>query len=214
MNPSKQVRLAGSVLGRLRHCCAFFNSKEEEYHVLLPFIKEGFQQGDRALHIVDHRNRTEHIRRLEAAGIDIQEADRRDQLEVRAWEDAYLQEGHFDQNRQIALIESVLQQGKAKGFPLTRLVANMEWALEELPGVHDIVEYETRLNHVLPNYDDAVCCTYDLTKFGASVVMNILRTHPMVIVGGILQENPYFVPPDELLRELQERDKDAGLLPA
>ena len=37
----------------------------------------------------------------------------------------------------------------------------------------------------------------------ASVVMDILRTHPSVIVGGILQENPFFVPPDELLRELR-----------
>ena len=35
--------------------------------------------------------------------------------------------------------------------------------------------------------------------------MNILRTHPMVIIGGILQENPFFVPPDEFLRELRER---------
>lgn len=35
--------------------------------------------------------------------------------------------------------------------------------------------------------------------------MDILRTHPMVIIGGILQENPFFVPPDEFLRELEER---------
>jgi hypothetical protein len=27
----------------------------------------------------------------------------------------------------------------------------------------------------------------------------------MVIIGGILQENPFFVPPDEMLRELRER---------
>jgi hypothetical protein len=26
-----------------------------------------------------------------------------------------------------------------------------------------------------------------------------------VIVGGILQENPFYVPPDEFLRELRER---------
>ena len=31
--------------------------------------------------------------------------------------------------------------------------------------------------------------------------MDIMRTHPMVIIGGILQENPFFVPPDEMLRE-------------
>jgi hypothetical protein len=31
----------------------------------------------------------------------------------------------------------------------------------------------------------------------------------MVILGGILQENPFFVPPDEFLRELRERGESA-----
>jgi hypothetical protein len=28
----------------------------------------------------------------------------------------------------------------------------------------------------------------------------------MIIIGGILQENPFFVPPDEFLRELRARE--------
>jgi hypothetical protein len=36
--------------------------------------------------------------------------------------------------------------------------------------------------------------------------MDILRTHPMVIIGGILQSNPFWVPPEEFLRELRARD--------
>ena len=44
-----------------------------------------------------------------------------------------------------------------------------------------------------------------MARFGANVIMDILRTHPMVIIGGILQQNPFFVPPDEFLRELRER---------
>ena len=40
--------------------------------------------------------------------------------------------------------------------------------------------------------------------------MDIMRTHPAVIIGGILQENPYFVPPDEMLREIRERERRAG----
>jgi len=36
--------------------------------------------------------------------------------------------------------------------------------------------------------------------------MDILRTHPAVIIGGILQENPYFVPPEEMLREIRQRE--------
>jgi hypothetical protein len=81
----------------------------------------------------------------------------------------------------------------------------MEWALLDKPGVDDLVEYETRLNYVLPKYDDPVICTYDLSKFGASVVMDIMRTHPVVIVGEVLQENPFFVPPDQFLLEIRER---------
>jgi MEDS: MEthanogen/methylotroph, DcmR Sensory domain len=157
MSHAKQVRLAGSVLDRSRHVCAFFRRKDEEYRVLLPFIKEGFEQGDRAFHIVDPRHRQEHLQRLRDAGIDVAQAERNGQLEVRRWEDAYLRDGHFDQNRMLALIQEVLTEGKTRGFPLTRLVANMEWALEDRPGVHDIIEYEARLNYVLPKYDDAVC---------------------------------------------------------
>jgi hypothetical protein len=153
----KEVRLAGSILDRSRHVCAFFNTKEEEYRVLTPFIKQGFEEGDRAFHIVDPQHRAKHLRRLEAIGIPVREASQKGQLEVRSWDDAYLRDGHFDQNRMLALIEEVLTEGKTKGFALTRLVANMEWALEDRPGVNDVVEYEARLNYVLPKYDDAVC---------------------------------------------------------
>jgi len=151
------IRLAGSVLDRSRHVCAFFHNKEDEYQVLMPFIKDGFERHEKAFHIVDPNHRGEHLRKLTAAGIDVAGAEVTGQLEVRRWEDAYLRDGHFDQNRMLVLIEEVLNAGKEQGYPLTRLVANMEWALEDRPGVNDIVEYETRLNYILPKYDDAVC---------------------------------------------------------
>ena len=163
------------------------------------------EQGDRAFHMVHSRHRAEYLRRLQDAGISVAEAERNGQLEVRRWEDAQLRDGHFDQNRMLALLEEVLAAGKAQGFPLTRLTANMEWALEERPGVDDLLEFETRVNYLTPKYDDVLYCIYDLAQFGANVVMDVLRTHQMVIIGGILQENPFLVPPDEFLRELRER---------
>ena len=71
--------------------------------------------------------------------------------------------------------------------------------------IDNLVEYETRLNYVLPKYDDPVVCTYDLSRFGSSVAMDIMRTHPVVIIGGVLQENPFFVTPDQFLDEIRER---------
>jgi hypothetical protein len=150
------ISLAGARLERTRHVCAFFNSPDEEYPVLLPFIKEGIDNGEKAFHIVDPKLQQDHLDRLQGAGIDAAEAQRSGQLEIRIWEEAYLRGGHFDQNAMLTLIEAVLTGGKTEGFPLTRLVAHMEWALEDRPGVHDIIEYETRLNFILPKYDDPV----------------------------------------------------------
>lgn len=205
MPQPNSLRVTGRPLGEVRHICAFFHSKEEEYRTLLDFIKEGLEQREKAVHILDARQRDDHRARLEKEGVDVSAAEQSGQMRVACWEDAYLKDGYFDQNRQIQFLESVLQAGKQEGYPLTRVVANMEWALEDKAGVEDIVEYESRLNYVLPMYEDPVICTYDLSRFNAGVAMDILRTHPLVIVGGVLQENPLYVPPDEFLRELGER---------
>ena len=65
--------------------------------------------------------------------------------------------------------------------------------------------FESRVNDVWSRHDDAVICTYNLAKFGGDTVVDIMRTHPMIIIGGILQENPFFVPPEQFLREFRER---------
>ncbi|WP_254511495.1 MEDS domain-containing protein [Anatilimnocola floriformis] len=197
------IRLAGSTLKHSGHVCAFFNSKEEQYRVLMPFIKDGIEQGDKSFHIVDPKQRPQHVRQLQEEGIDVAAAEARGQLEVFPWEEAHVQDGRFDQFRMLDLVKDAI----AKQAPdqVTRFVGNMEWALEDLPGVHDLLEYETRLNLFLPQYRDPVVCCYDLSRFDASTVLDIMRTHPMVIIGGILQENPFYVPPDEMLKELHER---------
>jgi hypothetical protein len=119
-------------------------------------MKDGFERGEKAFHIVDPNLRAEHRRRLESAGIDVASAETSGQFELLNWADAYLRDGHFDQERMLTLIQEILDGGRQQGFPLTRLVAHMEWALEDRPGVDDLVEYETRLNYILPRYKDPV----------------------------------------------------------
>jgi MEDS: MEthanogen/methylotroph, DcmR Sensory domain len=199
------VEFAGGSLGTHRHICAFFNGADEEHRVLRSFITDGLDGGDKGFHVVDPELRDEHLRRLADAGIDVDRVIASGQLEVWAWQDAYLRGDRFDQDAMLTLVDEVLQANAAAGYPVTRILAHMEWALLDRPGVEDLIEYETRVNYVLLKYADPVICTYDLSKFGASVAFDVMRTHPMVIVGGVLQENPFFVPPDRFLLELRER---------
>lgn len=204
MTATKSVRLAGATWQCPCHACAFFHGEEDENRVLLPFVQDGFGANDRSFQIVDPAKRADRVRQLGSIGLDVEDAEASGRLQVATWNQAYLRGNRFDQDAMLALIQEVL--GQQHEYRITRLWANMEWALEDLPGVHSIVEYESRLNYVLPKYDDVVVCTYDLTRFSAATVMDILRTHPQVIIGGNLQQNPFYLPPDQFLAELRDRN--------
>src|SRR5262249_17177964 len=203
------IHVADGVLGNKCHICGFFNGLDEQHRVLRPFIKEGFERGEKAYHIMDPSLREDHLKRLTDAGIDVGQAIATGQLEVLRWQDAYLRDDRFDKDRMAAFFENLLQSKAVAGHPRMRLVSRIEPSLLDKAGIEGWLEYEARINYVLSKCDDPVICAYDLSNFSASVVMDILRVHPVVIVGGVLQENPFFVPPEQFLLELQER-KSAG----
>jgi MEDS: MEthanogen/methylotroph, DcmR Sensory domain len=202
---STPIPFAGSQLGEARHVCAFFNSAEEGYRLLIPFIKDGFECGQKAIHFVNPDQRQNHLQRLTTAGIDPIAAEQSGQLELRTDAESYLRDGRFDQDRMLEIFEQ-LATGNAGGrYPLSRVVCQMDWAAEGRSHVHDLVEFESRVNDVWSHHDDVVICVYDLAKFGGDTVIDIMRTHPMIVIGGILQQNPFYVPPKEFLREYRER---------
>lgn len=41
------------------------------------------------------------------------------------------------------------------------------------------------------------------SQFRGEAIIVVLRTYPLAIVGGVLQQNPFFVPPEEFLREVR-----------
>jgi hypothetical protein len=202
---AQSLEIPPDSLAQKSHVCAFFNSAEEQHRVLDHFIKDGIIGEDKAFHIVDPGRRDEHLQRLADAGIRVEEAVESGQLEVHPWHDCYLHGDTFDERTWLSTFEDVLDSGQAEGYARTRLLAQMEWALEDLPGVENLIQYESELNRIMLERNDTVICAYDLSRFGATTVMNALRTHPVVIIGGLMHENPFYVPPEEFLREMQAR---------
>jgi hypothetical protein len=207
------IRFGGATLGDKRHICAFFSSPQEEYEVLMPFIKEGFERGEKAFHVVAPELRSWHLQRMVAGGIDVVDAQDRGQFELCDWSEMYLPDGRFDQYRMMAAWDSVLGRAGAQGYPRTRIVAHMEWSLEENEGVSDLLEYEARFNLRKCDHDPVVC-TYALNRYNGATIMDIIRTHPMVLLGGLLQENPFYVEPQEFIRELHARQAQGTVAPS
>jgi hypothetical protein len=207
--PNPPIRFAGSELGATSHICAFFRSPEEEYEVLLPFIKEGFERGEKAFHVVDPQMREAHRSRLQSAGIDVASVEEQGQFELLDWNQHYFPDGEFDEARMMAKWDNVLEGAVRMGYPRTRVIAHLEWFQRD---VNVLLQYEARFN-LVPRTRDPVICTYDLTKHSGAFILDVLRTHPMIVVGGILQENPFYVPAEQFLEELRARRGDERSTP-
>jgi hypothetical protein len=198
------ISFAGHLLDRYRHVCAFVDSTDEAHRLMDPFVREGLERGEKALHFVDPVERENYVRHFQDIGLDMPALFERGQFELLTWAEAQLRGGRFDMPAMLSMIEEVLRDAPRQGYPGIRFVAQMAWAATGSPGISDLIEHEARVNYISPQFKDPLICVYDTTKFGGDIVIEVLRTHPLALVGGVLYQNPFFVPPDEFLEELQQ----------
>jgi hypothetical protein len=200
-----RLSLAGTELEYF-HVCAFFNSRDEEYAVLSPFFKEAVDQGEKNLHIVNPAKSDDHRRRLGLAGIDVPHCEACGQLDVLEWQQAYLDEtGSFNKDKMLATVDHLTGAGRDAGFGRLRIMGDMGWVFTDIPGAADILEYEAEVNDVLSRNKQPAVCVYDIANLSGSMMMDLLRTHPLTLVGGVVQENPFYTPPRQMLEELRAR---------
>lgn len=200
-----QLSLAGTQIEYF-HICAFFDSREEEYDTLLPFFKEAIDQGEKNLHILNPELIDDHRDRLAQSGIDVPHCEACGQLEMLPWRKAYLDEnGAFVKERMLATVDVVCKTAIDHGYPRLRIMGNMDWVFAGIPGAEDILEYEAEVNEVLQRNRQPAICVYDIAKLSGSMMMDLLRTHPLTLINGVVQENPFFTPASEMLEELENR---------
>ena len=201
----KESQLAASVLNdkHRHHLCAFFHDKNEEFRTLLPFVVEGLAAGEKAIHVIHPRNGEEHRRRLARAGIDVEAAEQSGQLDIVAGPGGYVAGVIFDQVEALKIIDRLLTDAHKNGFRQTRFIGFMDWAVE-IRG-EDLVAFEALVNPILEKHDDVVICAYDLSRFKGADVIDVMRTHPSALIGGVVQQNPFYIPPEQMLEELRAR---------
>lgn len=177
------------------HVCGFYNGDAGRDQILLPFLEEGLRAGDACVCIVDEGS-PEDIR----GALDVTAkpgTERR--LDVRHSLDTYFQSGPFSAKNMIEYWVGLLEEATASGTPLIRIVCEMNWALRDLPGVEELITYESEYNRYAGSFPSIVICLYDLDRFGASILMDVVKTHPKILTGGMIHDNPYFIEPTEFL---------------
>ena len=206
---SQQVTLCGKKLKGLRHVCAFFESNQEMYDILGPYLKEGLDVGDQVVTILESQTHADHLGHLQEAGMNVFEAMERNQLKVLASEDSYIKDNIFVVERMYNMLRQAIESAESSEFKHIRTMGDMYWALRNCPGTEDLMMYEARVNLLAPKHDCTLLCAYDLNQFNGRAIADVLATHSHVILGGELYENPYFVDPVEYLKKLTQRRSES-----
>jgi hypothetical protein len=188
----RRVTLCGHALDDVRHVCAFFDSVDEQYEALNPYFSEGLAQREEVLTIVESDRHDDHVRRMEAGGVPTDTALASGQLKVLASDDTYLKDGIFVADRMFDTLQRALEDSRRGPNAGIRTCGDMEWALKNLPGTDELMQYESRVNLLTSEYDCTLLCVYDLNRFSGRAVADVLATHSHVILGGRMYENPYF----------------------
>ncbi|UTF54258.1 MEDS domain-containing protein [Natronosalvus rutilus] len=201
------------------HFALIYERREDQFASAIPFICEGLERGEQCLYVADDNSREEVVEAMRDHGIDVNAALESGALSVLTPADTYRRTGEFDRTTMLEFWEESLEQAKDEdGYTGLRAAAEMTWALEGDTGPDELVEYEAVLNSLYQDEDYAVMCQYNRERFPASVIHDVIKTHPHIVSDSTVSQNFYYTPPekffgsekmeakvDRMMQTLQER---------
>src|SRR6267142_245215 len=186
-------------LGPHDHFCSIYESPEEHYAVAIPFIRIGLDRGEKCIYIADDGTVGDVREAMQSDGIDVDRAIASNALVLASKEDAYLEHGSFHPDWMFTFWKEATELAMSEGFSALRATGETEWVLRGGHGLERWMEYESRLTHTLSESNCSALCQYNLRVFPPELILDVIRTHPVVVYGGTVCRNLYYVPPDEFL---------------
>jgi len=183
-------------IGPGTHICALYSGPAERDSLLVPFLREGIREGDRCLCLIDDaepglvRDRVEETRNAHRT-------QRSDQLDVDRASDVYLHSGRFSVEHMISFLAGSLSRAAESDAPLLRAAGEMSWVLPQTAGAHDFFIYEAAINKIIKGKPAVFMCLYDLRRCGVSMLVDVLKTHPKVLLDGMMLSNPDYLSPTD-----------------
>jgi signal transduction histidine kinase len=190
-------------LGTHDHFCSIYESPEEHYAVAVPFIRIGLDRGEKCIYIADDGMVDDVREAMQSGGIDVDRAIASNALVLSTKEQAYLEHGSFHPDWMTTFWKQATQLAISEGFSALRATGETEWVEKwvkrEDGGLKRWMEFESRLAHTVAENNCSALCQYNRRLFPPDLILDVIRTHPLVVNGGSVCRNLYYVPPEEFL---------------
>ncbi len=181
------------------HMCLIYENRDEQLRALVPFIRQGLERSERCFYVADSRVVAGMAPAMRAGGLDVDAALQRGALAIATERETYLAQGAFDPDKMFELAVAAAAQAVGDGYGGLRIAGEMTWALGDDTKLQRLMEYEVKVNQRIARTPALAVCQYDRTRFSPEIIRDVIRTHPLIAVGGRVCRNFYYVPPEELI---------------
>jgi hypothetical protein len=180
------------------HICLIYDSNAQRQKIVSQYLAAGLRQGESVRYAAD-MTPPEQVRSwLLELGIELPEDG---PFTIFKAESFYCPKGRFDPRE---LIEGMLPRfdlAQKAGFSGVRSSGEMSWTLRGIPGSDRWLEYEALLNTVAGTFPHTGMCQYDARLFDGASLFKVLQIHPYMIAHGQIVMNPFYVRPEEFLKD-------------
>jgi DNA-binding CsgD family transcriptional regulator len=179
------------------HICALYSGPAERDRLLFSFLQEGIREGDQCLCLIDDAEPT-----TVRDGVDAQNGQwqaRSQQLDVGRASDVYLESGRFSVKHMMSFLSARLAVAAESEFSMLRAAGEMSWMRPEPESSADFFVYESAVNKIVEDKPAIFMCMYDLDRFGVSMLVDVLKTHPKVLLDRMVLENPHYLTSERFL---------------
>ena len=173
------------------HICALYSGPAERDSLLFSFLQEGIREGDKCLCLIDDAEPAavrDRVQNQQNGHLPRQF----EQLDVSRASEVCLQSGRFSVEQMISFLAVRLTQATESEFPLLRAAGEMSWVLPQPEGAEDFFTYESAVNQIVEDKPAVFMCMYDLQRFGVQMLLDVLKTHPKVLLDGMVLDNPRY----------------------
>jgi len=182
------------------HLCCIYETEQERWTSVAAFVAQGLALNERVMYVADDRPVENTLNYLRDKGVAVDRYHKSGQLLIVSAREVYLKEQPFNPSKMFALLETEANRALNEGFSGLRGTGEMSWALKSITDFERLIKYEAELNEFLSGIKIKALCQYDRRKFEPSTLLDVLRTHPLIIVGGeIFHDNFYYMPPHDFL---------------
>jgi PAS domain S-box-containing protein len=190
-------------LAKLRlgdHLCPIHDNLLEQTAAAVAFIAAGLRREERCLYIANDSPIEELVRRFGDLGVNVAQETEKGSLRILSKDDVYSRDGKFDARGMLDYLAECESAAVADGYAGLRFQGEMTWALDANLEGDRLIEYEAMLNEFLATHRAVIACHYLRSRFDPALIHDLLVTHPLVAIAGLVCPNPFYQPPELILR--------------